>query len=90
MVSFQSRVSIWASMVKPYTDIEIDKLGEKHGKDRSSLPFIHCTLGNIRRDRDALKNHLLNQEAELVYIPCLNNNPEFINALESIIEDAVV
>ena len=94
MVSFQSRVSIMGpAWLKPYTDIEIDKLGE-NGMEKIGVvcpSFIADCLETLEEiEMQAKESFIESGGKELVYIPCLNNNPEFINALESIIEDAVV
>ena len=94
MVSFQSRVSIMGpAWLKPYTDIEIDKLGE-NGIEKIGVvcpSFIADCLETLEEiEMQAKESFIESGGKELVYIPCLNNNPEFINALESIIEDAVV
>ena len=93
MVSFQSRVSIISpAWLRPYTDVEIDKLGKK-GIERIGVvcpSFIADCLETLEEiEMQATDSFIESGGKELVYIPCLNDNPEFINALESIVEDAV-
>ena len=91
MMTFQSRVSIIsADWLKPYTDIELEKLAKKEIKRVGVVcpSFIADCLEtleeiNIRGREDFEKAG----GSSFTYISCLNDNKNFINVLEKIISD---
>ena len=91
MMTFQSRVSIISrDWLKPYTDIELQRLPKKEIKrvGVACPSFIADCLEtleeiNIRGREDFEKAG----GTAFTYIPCLNDNKNFINVLEKIILD---
>ena len=91
MVSFQSRVSIIGpSWLKPYTDVEVDKLGEK-GVQRIGVvcpSFVADCLETLEEiEMEAKESFIESGGKEFVYIPCLNDNSDFIDTLESLVKN---
>ena len=90
MVSFQSRVSIIGpSWLKPYTDVEVDKLVEK-GIQKIGVvcpSFVADCLETLEEiEMEAKESFIESGGKKFVYISCLNDNPDFIDTLESLVK----
>ena len=91
MVSFQSRVSIIDSKwLTPYTDIELIDLPTKGIKNIAVVcpSFVADCLETLEEINIRGKEAFLSSGGNsFIYIPCLNNNDLFIDALKNIIQN---
>ena len=93
MVSFQSRVSIIGpSWLKPYTDVEVENLAEK-GVEKIGVvcpSFVADCLETLEEiEMEAKESFIELGGKEFVYIPCLNDSSDFIDTLESLVNNTV-
>jgi len=91
MVSFQSRVSIIGpSWLKPYTDVEVENLAEK-GVEKIGVvcpSFVADCLETLEEiEMEAKESFIESGGKEFVYIPCLNDSSDFIDTLESLVNN---
>ena len=91
-IAFQSRVSIIdPNWLKPYTDIELEKL-PKNGIKKIAIvcpSFVADCLETLEEiNLRARKTFLDAGGKKFEFIPCLNDNKYFISALEQIISNS--
>ena len=73
---------------RPYTDVEVDKLAEK-GVQKIGVvcpSFVADCLETLEEiEMEAKESFIESGGKEFVYIPCLKNNSDFIDTLESLV-----